>query len=317
MDCETPVLENAWDEYRGWAKRARDQQAGGRAWDRMAAATAGLAAVFGAAAGVAAIGDASKWLAFLAAACAAITPVLGQDMLSVGRAGAWLTARATAEEIKSECFRYAARSSEYVGDNRKALFRQRWRSVAEAAFKTGLIPLADPAKDDARRPNEDMTLDWYLKNRLAEQQIYYARTQVNSEKSAARLRALSLALALAAALLGAASATFGLVGLSPWIGVAGTLGGILVARGLRDRSQFLAASSAAMVSALGRLKETATEENALLPNFVDAVEDLLASEHAAWSERMRQLTASVAAPAAASGQGAQQPAGSADTEVGH
>jgi Protein of unknown function (DUF4231) len=61
-------------------------------------------------------------LAFSASACAAITPVLDRDMLEVGREAGWIRARATAEGKKSECYRLAARTGEYAGDDRIGLF---------------------------------------------------------------------------------------------------------------------------------------------------------------------------------------------------
>ena len=108
------MIENAWDEYRSWAKRARELQTSSQRWTRAAMIFALLAAIFGVAAGQVGAGSWGRLLAFLAAASAAITPVLGQDLLSIGRESQWIRARATAESIKSECFRYAARSGDYA-----------------------------------------------------------------------------------------------------------------------------------------------------------------------------------------------------------
>jgi hypothetical protein len=295
------MLETAWNDYRGWARRARQLQADHQKWSRMAAGSAALAAVFGAAAGSVGTGHGGQILAFLAAACAAITPVLGQDILSVGRETGWLRARAAAEAIKSECMRFSARVGDYAGAERKALFRRRCEETIDAITKTGLIPLADPVKNDPRRPGDEMTLDWYLLNRVEEQRDYYAKVQVNSERDARQRRAAALVLSVLSAVLGAASATFNVTGLAPWIAVAGTLGGVLLARSAGERSQFLAANAAAMFSALQRMKEAATEDGATLAALVGAAEDLLDGEHAAWSERMHRLTtqADKSAPAAA------------------
>jgi SMODS and SLOG-associating 2TM effector domain 1/Protein of unknown function (DUF4231) len=293
------MLETAWNDYRGWARRARQLQVDHRTWSRMAAGSAGLAAVLGAAAGSTGNTGAGRVLAFLAAACAAITPVLGQDTLSVGREAGWLRARAAAETIKSECMRFCAHVGEYAGAERKALFRRRCEQAIEAVAKTGLTPLADPLTDDPRRPSDDMILDWYLSHRVEEQRDYYAKVQANSERDAARQRAIALALSVVSAVLGAASATFNVAGLAPWIAVAGTLGGVLLARSAGERSQFLAANAAAMVSALERMKEAATEDGATLAALVGATETLLAGEHAAWSDRMHRLATQADEPATA------------------
>jgi hypothetical protein len=267
----------------------------------MAAASAALAALFGAAAGSAGSNSGGRVLAFLAAACAAITPVLGQDMLSVGREAGWLRARAAAEAIKSECMRFSARVGDYAGAECRPLFRRRCEEAIEAVARTGLTPLADPVKDDPRRPADEMTRDWYLSHRIEEQRDYYAKVQVKNERDAGRQRAAALGLSVISAVLGAASATFNIAGLAPWIAVAATVGGVLLTRAASERSQFLAANAAAMVSALERMKEAATEDGATLAALVGATEDLLDGEHAAWSERMHRLAADADKPAAAAG----------------
>src|SRR5262245_55059954 len=103
------AIQNAWDEYRGWAARARSLQAASRKWNTAALVCAALAAVFGAAASHAGGPTAGPVLAILAAFSAAVIPVLGRDILAVGRESGWIRARATAEALKSECYLFAAR----------------------------------------------------------------------------------------------------------------------------------------------------------------------------------------------------------------
>ncbi|MBV8524818.1 MAG: DUF4231 domain-containing protein, partial [Acetobacteraceae bacterium] len=250
------MIENAWDEYRGWAKRSRDLQNESQKWTTLALLFAVLAAALGAAAGQA---DTDVWwgrvLAFLAAACAAVVPVLGQDILAVGREAAWIRARATAEAIKSECYRFAAHVGDYAGASAADLFRERRDKIIEEATRTGLTPSSDPAKVDARRPSEPVAPEWYLEHRVREQKTHYAIEQTENETRARWLRQASLAAAVLAAVLGAASSTFGVSSLAPWIGVLTTLGTMIVAYGLMERRQYLAASYGAMVGALGRIEE--------------------------------------------------------------
>jgi len=56
-------------------------------------------------------------LAFLAAVAAAKAPILGREILSVDSEARWIRARATAEAIKSECFRFAAQLGDYAGSS--------------------------------------------------------------------------------------------------------------------------------------------------------------------------------------------------------
>jgi hypothetical protein len=45
------MIEEAWNEYRGWTRRARTLQASARRWSSVSFGCAGLAAILGAAAG--------------------------------------------------------------------------------------------------------------------------------------------------------------------------------------------------------------------------------------------------------------------------
>ena len=88
------MIEEAWDEYRGWAKRARTLQISSHRWSRVAFLCAGLAAILGAAASQVPDGSISgRTLAFLAAVVAAVTPILGREILSVDSEARWIRAR--------------------------------------------------------------------------------------------------------------------------------------------------------------------------------------------------------------------------------
>jgi hypothetical protein len=292
------MIENAWNEYRSWARRARELQEASNRWTAWTMLFAVLAAAFGAAAGQA--GMSSLWgrlLAFAAAACAAITPVLGRDMLAVGREAGWIRARATGEAIKSECFRFAAHTGDYADAGAADRFAQRRDQAIAAATQAGLTPINDPAPVDLRRPSDPLEPRWYLEHRLCEQRNYYASRQAKNEASVQRLRQAGLATAILAAVFGAASGTLSVPGLTPWIGVLTTLGAMILAYGLMERRQYLAASYGAMVNALNRIAERFNEGQLNLPEFVTATEDLLTGEHTAWLLRMiKTIPAPPAAP---------------------
>jgi hypothetical protein len=138
------MIEDAWNEYRGWARRARELQEASNRWTVWTMLFAVLAAALGATAGQA--GTSSLWgrlLGFAAAACAAITPVLGRDILAVGREAGWIRARATAEGIKSECFRFAAHAGDYANAGAADRFLQSRDQAVAAATQAGLAPIND------------------------------------------------------------------------------------------------------------------------------------------------------------------------------
>src|SRR5262245_32644062 len=99
------MIEDAWNEYRGWARTARTLQAAARRWSSLAFLCSGLTAILGAAA--AQVTDTpvlGRALAFAAAVVAALTPVVGREILSADSEARWIRARTTGEAIKSECF---------------------------------------------------------------------------------------------------------------------------------------------------------------------------------------------------------------------
>jgi hypothetical protein len=285
------MIEEAWNEYRGWAKRARTLQASARRWSLIAFVCSGLAAILGTAAGqVTESPLLGRALAFAAAVVAAVIPVIGREILSADSEGRWIRARATAEAIKSECFRFAARLGDYAGATAKSLFVARRDSLAEPAERAGLTPLGDPVpkEGDARCPPVPLTAPWYIEHRLDEQMRYYSRGQAENEQAAARLRTISFTSAVIAAILGVAGSNFGQEWFAPWIGVMTTITVAVMAYGLLDRRQYLAATYGAMATRLSRIKEMFSD-TVDLASLVTITEDLLQSEHAAWSEQMSRV----------------------------
>ena len=297
------MIEEAWNEYRGWAKRARTLQTSSRQWSRAAFVSAGLAAILGAAASQVTDGSVlGRTLAFLAAVLVAVTPILGREILSVDSEARWIRARATAEAIKSECFRFAAQLGDYAGTSAKNAFIARRNVLTEQAERAGLTPLPDPVpgSGDARRPPFPITAPWYIENRLDEQMRYYANAQAENEVGARRYRVAIFAAALIGAILGVAGSNFGQGWFAPWIGVMTTIAAAATGYSLLDRRQYLAGAYGAMVTRLSRVKELFSDGAADLPALVTAAEDLLQSEHGAWVERLAQT---IAAPRAAASQG--------------
>ena len=103
---ERVMLKDAWLDYRSWAARARDLQRRSRNAARGVVVLACVAAVLGALATLTAgLDGCGRIFAILAAIAAALMPIVGRDIMAIGNEGKWIKARATAEQIKSECFR--------------------------------------------------------------------------------------------------------------------------------------------------------------------------------------------------------------------
>src|SRR4051794_23974196 len=103
------MLRQIWNSYRGWAKLARDTQAETLRWNLTALILVCAAAFLGAIGSVAPASW-SIWAASGATLASALGAYFGKQFVGVGKEADWIQARAVAEGIKSQCYRYAARS---------------------------------------------------------------------------------------------------------------------------------------------------------------------------------------------------------------
>ena len=106
----------------------------------------------------------SAWVAGAAAVASAVGAYLGRQIVGAGEEAGWIQARATAEGIKSECYRYAARAGGYAvadADAAKALAANS-AAIAKQATDKGLVRADNPVPQsggDKREPPDPMTKD--------------------------------------------------------------------------------------------------------------------------------------------------------------
>jgi hypothetical protein len=288
------MLKQVWNDYRGWAKRARDLQAATGWWNLAALAFVVIAAICGAATTLFpdSHGSPNAWgasLAFAAAVAAVIGAFVGRQIVGAGTEDNWIQARATAEGIKSECFRFAAEAGVYSGPAAEAAktFDQRTGEIAKQATDKQLVPADDPipASGDKREPPVSMDKVWYRQNRIAEQIDYYRKGRAKNEAIAGCLWWVAFLSALAAVVLGALGASIA-PHVAPWIGAATTVAASIAAYGLLDRRKYLIASSAAMKSSLEHILARDEQIPMSLGDLVTTTEDLLEGEHKAWLPQM-------------------------------
>ena len=267
------MIEQAWNEYRGWAKRARSLRANAGRWNFWAMIALVVTGVLGAASGFFGANP-TDWLpgslsrdqfaralACAAAVASALSLYVGRQALAVGAESGWLRARATAEAIKSECFRFAGGVGDYAPDKAfdgaaASAFIERRKAIAARAAGESLTPEDDAVGSavDDRRPSRPMTDTWYLSNRIDAQIEFYKQGQEKSENAHQRLQLWSF---VAGALIAAVSAVAAVYGarFAAWTGALTTVGAAVSAYGLAERQKYLAASYAAMKANLERLKE--------------------------------------------------------------
>jgi hypothetical protein len=294
------MIEQAWDEYRGWAKRAGSLQASSDRWNFWALIALILTAFLGAAATF--VGTFGKdWpasveivraLACAAAVASALSLYVGRQALAVGAESGWLRARATAEALKSECFRFAAGVGDYAPDKASVAdvvnaFIERRKAIAARAAGDSLTPEDDPVgpAGDDRRPPRPMADQWYLSKRIDGQIEYYREGQEKNERAYARLQLWSFIAGALIAAVAAGAAVYG-TQFAVWTSMLTTIGASVGAYGLAERQKYLAASYAAMKANLERMKERFEVGGVTLQVLVASAEDLMESEHAAWIDKM-------------------------------
>jgi hypothetical protein len=286
------MLRQAWNDYRGWAKCARDLQTATGRWNQAALVFVVFAAICGAATTwfPESPGSPNAWavrLALAATLASAVGAYFGREILSSGKEGGWIQARATAEGIKSECFRYAARAGVYAGADATNAFEQRWSEIAKQAIAKGLVRADDdvPAAGDKREPPLALTTEWYKTNRIGGQIDFYKKGRVRNQIMSDRLWWVAFVAGLAAVVCGALGAWVAQY-FAPWIGAMTTIAASIAAYGLLDRRKYLVSTYAAMQSSLERILARDAERPMSLTDIVTSAEDLFESEHKAWLDQM-------------------------------
>src|SRR5271165_1516548 len=286
---ENAMLRQIWNAYRGWAKAARDLQSQTQRWNLAALICVIAAAVFGAIASVAPT-TLSAWVAGAAAVASAVGAYLGRQIVGAGEEAGWIQARATAEGIKSECYRYSARAGGYAvadADAAKALAANT-AAIAKQATAKGLVRADNPVPQsggDKREPPVPMTKDWYVASRIQDQIDYYRDARARNQAAAGQLWWVAFAAGLAAVAFGAAGIASA-PRFAPWIGAMTTIAAAIAAYGLIDRRKYLIGSYAAMQSSLEQILGLDTATQMSLADLVTTTEDLLDSEHKAWLPQM-------------------------------
>ena len=281
------MLRQVWNAYRGWAKRARDQQTQTRRWNQAALICVVAAAIFGALT-TAAPGTWGPWVAGAATVASAVGAFLGRQIVGSGAEAEWIQARAVAEGLKSECFRYAARAGAYATGDAEAAkaFAARTKEIEKQATDKGLARSDDPVPEtgDKREPPTPLTADWYRTGRIEDQIKYYRVSRAKNQTAADRLWWVAFFAGLAAILFGALGAWA--QHFAPWIGAMTTIAASSAAYGLLDRRKYLVASYGAMQSSLEQILGLDKEVPMSLADLVTTTEDLFDGEHKAWLPQM-------------------------------
>ncbi len=229
-------------------------------------------------------------------------PIAGSVLIAIANrrsAGKrWVMLRGAAESLKSEIYRYRARSRPYqAGANRAGTLATRVDWVVAALIRTEassgpLTPYTGPlppkmygaASDDGITPLDP---ERYLKTRVAAQLDYYHGRTRRLDRRRSQLQLIAISAGGAGAILAAA-------GVEEWIGLTTTIAvaGFSFLGSLQVDSTIVAYNQAA-----GRLETLRDGWNALRPDartraafrrLVNKAEEVLTTELGGWVEQMNE-----------------------------
>jgi hypothetical protein len=206
---------------------------------------------------------------------------------------AWVRARAAAEALKREAFKYAVRAKPYDDVERadQSLVAEREK------IENDVDDLADRAVIPARpgsSPRELLTKQQYREQRIENQiNAFYRPKADRYRKIASRLRAIEFALALAATIITALAVVVGKsipIGaerfdLAALTAVLTTVSGAILAHIEASRYQYIVTSYLATAR---RLEDAAVDSAQLAADpsswsdFVNRCEDIIATENTSW-----------------------------------
>jgi hypothetical protein len=168
------MLSHAWEQYRKWARTSREQ----KKRVTRASAVVLLLTLAGTAAGTMApylppslpLGTYAPWLA---AAALALATFFTMQLLSNAQRQGWAKARALAEAIKSESYKYAATAAPYDGADAADVLAQKLSDLSEGG--KGILVEAVTPEDAARNmPAKPLSVDAYITTRVEDQlKTYY------------------------------------------------------------------------------------------------------------------------------------------------
>ena len=240
-----------------------------------------------AAANVAVIASPRSWVALIGAVCLAAATFLTQRLLGADKISAWVRARAIAELLKHEAYKFAAGAAPYDDTDRDkaAALLDAERRKIEADGDDLLAQLVTTAGKGSS-PRAPLTQDEYLAQRVDNLVGWYLPRAAKYRAAATRLRQAEFVLAALATVLTAVAGAFGkipLAGVSvdfaAWTAVLTTIGGAILAHVEASRYDYLAVTYLATAR---RLQDLRNGPRAAWSDFVNSCESIIGAESTSW-----------------------------------
>lgn len=284
------ALEHFWGQYRTWAETAGKQQRSLAAWRLRVLLLGVAAALLAAASDPRALPWPEGWptwgvprsaFGVAGGVVLGLVAFLTRELLGPEREGRWLRARAAAEAFKREAYLLAAAAPPYDGPLTRSLL-ERGRGILAGVGDLQEEPVAGEQRLKGMPPCP-LSVDEYVAERLDDQIDYYRSRAGAHGTVVGRVRGLTVALGVAAFVLGATGGG----GAGVWLVVITTVTASLAAYLYANRLQYLAGSYTAAARNLDALRvgwQTfgADADAAERDRFILDCEAVLSAENQSW-----------------------------------
>jgi hypothetical protein len=237
------------------------------------------------------------WIAVIGVACLATATFLTSRLLGADHVTAWVRARVIAEGLKSAAHKFAARAAPYNDpDEAKAaaLLDHERRKIERDG--DDLLPQMVTATDKGSVPREHLSNEDYISRRVQGQARDFYRPRAEAYRaSAKRLKRVEFVLALAATLITAVATVTGKTALISGISfdiaaltaVLTTIASSVLAHIEASRLDYQATS---YLAAARRLEDLLSGERGEWSDFVNACENIIATENGSWMAKWTRST---------------------------
>jgi SMODS and SLOG-associating 2TM effector domain 1/Protein of unknown function (DUF4231) len=285
------ALDTIADRQAGWSVtanklKARIDQARWAVFifSATGALLAALASQLGAPA-AAAGADPRTWLAILGAISLATATFFTQRLLGQQHVTAWVRARAIAEALKREAYKFATNTAPYDQADAEARLDVERKKIEDDGDDLVEQLVANPGQGSV--PRQKLTPQQYVERRVNGQIDFYRKRAVSYRRVATWLRGTEFVLALAATLITAiASVTgkstyiFGIqFDVAALTAVLTTVAGAVLAHAEASRFDFLVTTYLATAR---RLEDRKGEAQQPASAFVNDCESIISTENNSW-----------------------------------
>ncbi len=298
-DRRAAEIDEAWGDYRTWALTSRGLAGRGelvRAWMVRATFAAVLLGPLAQYLGLFKVSPVvTSTVTWVGSLVVTVVAFFNEKILGPEKDTPWLRARALAEKIKGETYRFIMKTPPFEDPAETAL-TERVNGMVEKLRGIAPVEITGEEKRD-RRPAYTLDGDAYFRERVIDQINYFRIRRDENQKIVARYKLLGWFFGGVAALLvlpSPAAVKFfqgvsyqNLVALSA--SVASGVSGFLVATLSAGRYKYLAESYEAArtdLDALRAIWDTSRKSPERLADLVSRAEDILARENAGWYEAL-------------------------------